>query len=144
MLKFEEYQLQQKRFLQYPESIACFCRLERRTCEFGKLDAMCCKCPAIVQNVSDSILLLWFTGVFFHIVPIPRKQGNKHLIHTTYFQKSKRKQVKIKHFQTKNTVFLIHIQTKTFISHSISKPKILNLDVYPNQKYNHSAICKLH
>ena len=63
---------------------------------------------------------------------------------TTYFQKSKRKQVKIKHFQTKNTVFLIYIQTKTFISHSISKPKILNLDVYPNQKYNHSAICKLH
>lgn len=52
---------------------------------------------------------------------------------TTYFQKSKRKQVKIKHFQTKNTVFLIYIQTKTFISHSISKPKILNLDVYPNQ-----------
>ena len=52
---------------------------------------------------------------------------------TTYFQKSKRKQAKIKHFQT-----------KTFISHSISKLKILNLDVYPNQKYNHSAICKLH
>ena len=41
---------------------------------------MCCKCPAIVQNVSDSILLLGFTGVFFHIIPIPRKQGIKHLI----------------------------------------------------------------
>ena len=41
---------------------------------------MCCKCPTIIQYVSDSILLLWFTGVFFHIIPIPRKQGIKHFI----------------------------------------------------------------
>lgn len=51
---------------------------------------------------------------------------------TTYFQKSKRKQVKIKHFQTKNTVFsdtypnqnfyfAFHFQTKNTQSRCISK-----------------------